>query len=117
MNKKLLPSEYLTAASALFSMHFGASCMLYPLTWGKETGSAFGLAYIGVLISGVILPLLAYLALSKGKGDLITLTKRTSPRFALVFCSIVAMVIGPFYVVPRISATTWEAIARITNTH
>lgn len=117
MNKKLLPSEYLTAASALFSMHFGASCMLYPLTWGKETGSAFGLAYIGVLISGVILPLLAYLALSKGKGDLITLTKRTSPRFALVFCSIVAMVIGPLYVVPRISAAAWEAIARITNTH
>ncbi len=100
---------------ALFSMHFGASCMLYPMQWGKESGTSMFLAYIAIVLTALLLPLLAYVALARGKGSFLEITTRISPKFGSVFCAITVLVLGPLYVIPRMSAAAWDAIAQLAG--
>ena len=108
MKTKLSPKQLIIMSGALFSMHFGASCMLFPITWGKESGSSFFIAYIAIVLSAILLPLLAYFALARGNGNFYSLTKRILPKFGPIFCSITVLVMGPLYVIPRMSAASWE---------
>lgn len=100
---------------ALFAMHFGASSMIWPMTWGKESGSAVFTAYIGVFLTALLLPLLAYVALSRGKGTFLSVTTRALPKFGQFFCGATIMILGPLYVIPRMSAASWDAIVQITG--
>ena len=111
--KSLRGKQLLVMGGALFSMHFGASCMLYPMTWGKESGSAVYLAYIGVFLSGILITLLGYTALARGNDSFWGLTKRIAPRFGTVLCSLVVLLVGPVYVIPRMSASAWDAILQL----
>lgn len=115
MRDKLTVKELIIIGGALFSMHFGASCMLYPVTWGKEAGAAMPLAYIGVFLSGILLPLLGYVALVKGRGNFLTITRRAAPGFGTAFAAITILVLGPVYIVPRMSAAAWAAILQLTG--
>lgn len=100
---------------ALFSMHFGASCMLYPVNWGKDSGTSVFIAYIAIVLTALLLPLLAYIALARGKGNFAAITTRISPQFGSVFCTVTVLVLGPLYVVPRMSAAAWDAIVALTG--
>lgn len=111
--KTLRGKQLLVMGGALFSMHFGASCMLYPMTWGKESGSSVYLAYIGVFFSGILITLLGYTALARGKDSFWKLAKQISPRFGTFFCAIIVLLVGPVYVVPRMSASAWDAIMQL----
>ena len=113
--KDLSIKQLLTMGGALFSMHFGASCMLYPVDWGKNSGTSVFLAYIAIVMTALLLPLLAYIALARGKGNFAAITQRISPRFSSVFCTITVLVMGPLYVVPRMSAAAWDAILQLTG--
>ena len=111
----LKPKQLFVLGGALFAMHFGASCMLYPVHWGKMAGSSVLVAFIGILITGLILPLLAYVALSRGKGNFRQITSRFAPKFGPVFCVGTVVVLGPLFVVPRMSAAAWDAILQFTG--
>ncbi|MBR3909698.1 MAG: branched-chain amino acid transport system II carrier protein, partial [Anaerotignum sp.] len=77
MNKKEMSMVSLfLMGGALFAMHFGASSMIWPMTWGKESGSSVLIAYAGVFLTALLLPLLAYVALSRGKGTFLSVTTR-----------------------------------------
>ena len=115
MKKDLSVKHLLTMGGALFSMHFGASCMLYPVNWGKDSGTSVFLAYIAIVMTALLLPLLAYVALARGKGNFAAITQRISPKFGSVFCTITVLVLGPLYVVPRMSAAAWDAIVALTG--
>ena len=56
--KDLSAKQLLTMGGALFSMHFGASCMLYPVNWGKDSGTSVFIAYIAIVLTALLLPLL-----------------------------------------------------------
>ena len=43
----------LPLGGALFSMHFGASSMIWPMTWGKESGTSIIPAFLGVYVTAV----------------------------------------------------------------
>ena len=113
--KDLSIGQLLTMGGALFSMHFGASCMLYPVNWGKDSGTSVFIAYIAIVLTALLLPLLAYVALARGKGNFAAITTRISPKFGSVFCTITVLVLGPLYVVPRMSAAAWDAIVALTG--
>ncbi|MFP5528262.1 branched-chain amino acid transport system II carrier protein [Peptococcus simiae] len=117
MKADLSPKQLIIMSGALFSMHFGASCMLFPVTWGKESGSSFLLAYIAIVLSAILLPLLAYFALARGNGNFYSLTERILPKFGRIFCSITVLVMGPLYVIPRMSAASWDALMQLLNTN
>ena len=115
MRKDLSIRELMVMGGALFSMHFGAACMLFPVQWGKDAGTALWLVFAGVLVSGVILPYFGYLALVRGDGTFLSITKKISPGFGTVFAALTIFVIGPLYMVPRMSAAAWAAIVQITG--
>ena len=100
---------------ALFSMHFGASCMLYPVQWGRDSGSDVFIAYIAIVLTALLLPLLAYIALSKGGGTFWELALRLSPKFGKIFCGLTALILGPLYIIPRMSAAAWDALMQVTG--
>lgn len=111
--KDLSAKQLLVMGGALYSMHFGASCMLYPVNWGKDSGTAVFVAYIAIVLTALLLPLLAYIALARGKGSFFSITARISPKFGPAFCTVTVLVIGPLYVIPRMSAAAWDAIAQL----
>lgn len=115
MKKELSVLSLFLMGGALFAMHFGASSMIWPMTWGKESGSAVLLAYVGVFITALLLPFLAYVALSRGKGTFLGVTTRALPKFGQFFCGATIMILGPLYVIPRMSAASWDAILQITG--
>ena len=99
----------------LFSMHFGAACMLFPVQWGKDAGTALWPVFAGILLSGIFLPYFGYLALVRGNGTFLALVRRMSPGFGTFFAALTIFVIGPLYMVPRMSAAAWAAIVQITG--
>ena len=109
------PGTILLIGLAIFSMHFGASCMLWPTTWGRDSGTEYLIAFSGFFFSGLILPALAYLAVSKGGGPLYTLSYQIGPSFVHIFGTVTIMVTGPLFVIPRRSAASWDAISRVTG--
>lgn len=115
MKKDLSIKELAIMGGALFSMHFGAACMLFPVQWGKDAGTALWPVFAGVVLSGVLLPYFGYLALVKGDGTFLEITRRISPKFGTVFAALTIFVIGPLYMVPRMSAAAWAAIVQITG--
>ena len=115
MKRDLSIKELAIMGGALFSMHFGAACMLFPVQWGKDAGTALWPVFAGVALSGVLLPYFGYLALVKGDGTFLDITRRISPKFGTFFAALTIFVIGPLYMVPRMSAAAWAAIVQITG--
>lgn len=100
---------------SLFSMHFGATSMIWPMTWGKDSGTSFAVAFLGIYLTSVFIPLLGYISLAKGEGTFYQLSKRISPTFAKIFCNLTIIVLGPLFVIPRMSAAAWDAFLQITK--
>ncbi|HLR34303.1 MAG TPA: branched-chain amino acid transport system II carrier protein, partial [Tissierellales bacterium] len=113
-SKKLSILTLLSLGGALFSMHFGAASMIWSMTWGKESGSSVYIAFLGIYITAVFIPLLGYFALAKG-GSFLELSRGVSTRFAAIFCNLTILVLGPLFVIPRMSAAAWGAFLQITG--
>lgn len=107
-----LPALFLMGG-ALFSMHFGASSMVWPMNWGKESGSSVLIAFGGAFITSLLLTLLAYVALSKGKGTYNEITTRVlGKKLGTVYTIVTIVVLGPLYAIPRMSAASWDSIVQ-----
>ena len=115
MRKDLSIKELMVMGGELFSMHFGAACMLFPVQWGKDAGTALVPMFIGIMLSGVILPYFGYLALVRGNDTFLSLCRKMAPGFGTFFVGLTIFVIGPLYMVPRMSAAAWAAIVQITG--
>ena len=81
---------------------------------GKESGKEVVLAFLGIYFTAVFIPLLGYFALAKG-GTFLDLSRRVSDRFAAIFCNITILLLGPLFVIPRMSAAVWGAFTQITG--
>ncbi len=114
---KLSPLVLLAIGGAVFAMHYGASCMLWPVTWGRNAGTDLWPTFSGFFISGVILPFLAYIAVYKGGGPLFTLAGKVGPKFSQFFGAFTVLVMGPLFVIPRMSAAAWDALSQVFGWH
>ncbi len=115
MRKNLSFKDLLIMGGGLFSMHFGAACLLYPVTWGADAGSAVLEAYAGVFMSGIVLPCLGYVALAKGHGSLLDLICRAAPVFGRLFVMLMILILGPLLMLPRITAALWAAVLQLSG--
>lgn len=104
MNKK---KEAIVLGFALFAMFFGAGNLIFPPSLGIATGKDWFLAGVGFLLTGVGLPLLGVLAFTK-VGRLEDFSKKISSRFNTLYCTILILVIGPLFAIPRTGSTTFE---------
>ncbi len=103
----------LAIGGSVFAMHYGASCMLWPTTWGRNSGTAVWPAFFGFAVTGILLPFLGYFAVQKGGGPLFTLANKVGPNFAQIFGGFTVLIMGPLFVIPRMSAAAWDAVSKI----
>jgi LIVCS family branched-chain amino acid:cation transporter len=108
-----LPALFLMGG-ALFAMHFGASSMVWPMNWGKESGTSVFIAFSGAFITSLLLTLLAYVALSRGKGTYNAITTRVlGKKLGLAYTTVTIVVLGPLYAIPRMSAASWDSVVQV----
>lgn len=92
----------------LFSLFFGAGNLIFPPLLGLESGSNFGQAITGFLITGVLLPFMAIMAISLSENGLVSIGSRVHGLFGLIFAIIIYLSIGAFYGIPRASNVAYE---------
>ena len=108
MKRKLSAKEYTYVASMLFGLFFGAGNLIFPVHLGQMAGSNVWLAILGLLITGVGLPLLgvAALGISRSTG-LFDLSSKVSRPYAMFFTCALYLTIGPFFAIPRCATTSF----------
>lgn len=99
--------------AATFAMHFGGSCMLWPVTWGQQSGSSVLSAMVGIVLTALLLPWLAYLAMVKAEGSFWDMAVGINRKFGFIFGSLTIAVLGPLFVIPRMSSAAWDAICKV----
>lgn len=106
--KKLTFRQLLVVASMLFGMFFGAGNLIFPASMGQLAGRNLWLASVGLLITGVGLPLLgvAALGISREEG-LLELSSRVSKGYGLFFTCLLYLTIGPFFAIPRCATVSY----------
>lgn len=101
--------QSLLIASLIFGMLFGAGNLIFPVHLGQLAGSHWLLASSGFLISGVLLPLMALLAISITKSNgIYDLALPNGRRYALIFLILVHATLGPLFATPRTATVPYE---------
>jgi len=105
MNKTLKDS--LIIGFAIFAVFFGAGNLIFPPYIGLASGSHWGVAIIGLLFSGIILPLVSIIAVENMGGSLKSLTQPIAPWFFNAYMVIV-MFMGIAMTIPRTAGVAFE---------
>ncbi|MBH0230495.1 branched-chain amino acid transport system II carrier protein [Halobacillus yeomjeoni] len=92
----------------LFALFFGAGNLIYPVSLGMESGHSYFAAIAGFVLTGVGLPIITIAAISLVQNGAIQLAGRVHPMFGLLFTSMVYLVIGPFFAIPRAANVAFE---------
>ncbi len=91
-----------TAGLALFSMFFGAGDLLWPLILGGSAGDKNFFALLGLLITGVSLPLLGLMAMMLFGGDYRAFFARIGKGPGILLVFIIQIILGPIGSIPRL---------------
>lgn len=68
-DRKLTVRDYVTLSSLIFGLFFGAGNLIFPLHLGQLAGGHWGMAAVGFLVTGVVLPLLSVLAVCVTRSE------------------------------------------------
>lgn len=108
MKTKLNFKEYVYVASMLFGMFFGAGNLIFPVTLGQQAGNRVFIAFIGLFITGVGMPLLGVAALGKSRSTgLFDLSSKAGRPYGMFFTCLLYLTIGPFFAIPRCATTSF----------
>lgn len=108
--------DTLIIGAALFAMFFGAGNLIFPPSIGLASGTKWFSSLIGFFLTGILVPILGVLSVSKAGGTINELGKKVSTPFSIFFGTIVVLAIGPLLAIPRTGATVYEiGVAPIFN--
>lgn len=85
----------------MFSMFFGSGNLVFPLVVGQTSDGHFGLAAIGILLTGVLVPFLGVLAMLLFNGSSKDFFGRLGKPATFWFPLIALSLMGPFGVLAR----------------
>lgn len=101
--------EVIVVALALFSAHFGVGDVIFPVKLGHESGVVWLISGLGYFLVNTIIAFLAYLAIAKDRQSIVHMGSAiVSPAFGKVFGTILMLIIGPVFILPRVSSATHE---------
>lgn len=109
MTQALKGRKLLLVGFTLFSMFFGAGNLIFPPDLGAKAGVNFWLAFLGLAISAVGLPVAGVIAVARADG-LDKLAGRVHPVFAQVFMILIYLSIGPCLAIPRTASTSFAML-------
>lgn len=100
--------DAIVVGAALFAMFFGAGNLIFPPAIGLATGDQWLLSLLGFLVTGIGLPVMGVLAVSKAGGTINDLASKVSNKFSVILGTIIILAIGPLLAIPRTGATVYE---------
>ena len=104
---KLSKKNMLFVSFMLFSLFFGAGNLIFPPFLGQMAGDKTPLAMLGFLVTAVVLPVLGVIVVAQFDG-LERLSRKVSPKFAIVFTVLIYLSIGPGLGIPRAASVPFE---------
>lgn len=96
----------LSAGFAVFSMFFGAGNIVFPLALGQQTGAEGGWALLGLLLTGVCVPILGLITIILFNGDYLRFFSQCGKQSGLFLMGLILLFMGPFGALPRCIALT-----------
>lgn len=109
MNTKLSTKNLFFIGSMLFGLFFGAGNLIFPVFLGQQAGSHVGLAIIGLLITGIGLPLLGVAGLGMtGSASVFDLSSKINRTYGYIFTVLLYLIIGPLFATPRLATTSFQ---------
>lgn len=107
-SNRLTFSQQFFIATMLFGLFFGAGNLIFPIFLGSQAGRNVWPAIVGLLITGVGIPLLGVAAqgISRSNG-LQEMAGRVSSRYSIFFTCALYLTIGPFFAIPRCASTSF----------
>lgn len=109
MKKNLTVKETIAITSMLFGMFFGAGNLIFPAKLGPDAGSNLVMAYMGLFITAVGLPLLAVAALGISKcNGVYYLASKINKKYGMFFSILLYLTIGPLFAIPRCASTSFS---------
>ena len=110
-SNRLTFSQQFFIATMLFGLFFGAGNLIFPIFLGSQAGRNVWPAIVGLLITGVGIPLLGVAAqgISRSNG-LQEMAGRVSSRYSIFFTCALYLTIGPFFAIPRCASTSFTVL-------
>jgi len=104
------PLKTLSIGLAIFTMLFGAGNVVFPLDLGRETGSMVWFALAGLVLTGVIVPLLGLVSSALFNGDYKKFFRMTGVIPGAILALVCILLIGPFGAIPRCMTVAYAAV-------
>lgn len=100
--------DVLIIGAALFAMFFGAGNLIFPPAIGVMGADHWVLSLLGFFITGICLPVLGVLVVSKAGGSINDLADKVGVKFSTILGTVIVLAIGPLLAIPRTGATVYE---------
>ena len=98
VKRNLTAKETVTITSMLFGMFFGAGNLIFPAKMGIDAGSNLWVAFLGVFITAVGIPMLAVVALGISRCEgVVSLANKVGKKYSTFFCTLLYLTIGPLF--------------------
>ncbi|PMD72071.1 branched-chain amino acid transport system II carrier protein [Companilactobacillus nuruki] len=109
MNEKLTWKNLFFIGSMLFGLFFGAGNLIFPVFLGQQAGKNVFYAIIGLLITGVGLPLLGVASMGMtGSNSVFDLAEKVNRPYAYIFTILLYLTMGPFFAIPRLATISYQ---------
>jgi len=93
----------------LFGLFFGAGNLIFPIYLGQQAGHHVGSAIIGLLITGIGLPLLGVIGMGLTRSSgVIDLAAKVNRPYAYGFTVLLYFTLGPLFAMPRLATTAFQ---------
>lgn len=103
------PTPFITGLG-LFAMFFGAGNVVFPLFVGLTAGDGLSIALVGLLLTGVALPLMAILAMVQHRGQHKSYFAPLGEWAGKALLLLCLFLLGPFLVIPRTITVAYAAL-------
>ncbi|MDR3624920.1 MAG: branched-chain amino acid transport system II carrier protein [Chlamydiales bacterium] len=103
-------SSVIAAGLALFSMFFGAGDLIWPIILGGQAGSQNFYAMLGLIITGVSLPLLGLISMMLFEGNYRAFFGRIGKLPSIFLIFIIQAILGPIGSIPRLITLSYATL-------
>lgn len=86
---------------AIFSMFFGSGNLVFPVLLGVEHAQDYAVAFMGLILTGVVVPFLGLLAMILYHGNRLAFFERLGRPLVFILTFAMLGLMGPFGVLPR----------------
>ena len=97
----------------LFSMFFGAGNLIFPPFTGYRAGSEAVPAFLGLISTAVLFPVLGIIATARA-GGMDGLCRKVHPQFSKWFTLVIYLCIGPLLAIPRTASMAFSMMSFAT---